>query len=397
MNIKKLIRKTAELIFQSKWYPNKKIVLESIPDLSCQSYPVFEYMLKIGLNNEYRLIWLVDDKNKYKNVCIKNVSFQNFIPQNVFQKLKRFYTMCTARAFLYDHRHIGKIFDKQLLVFLRHGTFIKSRLKHAKDNEFNESDLFVNTGKFFDKIDSEQLRIPAENVINTGFPNDDYLFETTDYAKIMFPDDEYRKIILWMPTFRQNKAKNADNNQRVDSNFDFPLGLPCLYTQEDCIEINNLLKDNKMLLVLKPHPAQDMSFIKEFNLENFRIIKDSDIEEKGIQLYQFLGSTDAMITDYSSVYYDYLLTGKSIGLTIDDYDEYAEKTGFAVNYFEMIIGHYVKNKDDMKEYLMTVSNGIDEYVEARERIKNIVYDYPDNRSTERVYNEIMKAIDKRYS
>ena len=77
--------------------------------------------------------------------------------------------------------------------------------------------------------------------------------------------------------------------------------------------------------------------------------------------------------------------------------EYAEKTGFAVNYFEMIIGHYMKNKDDMKEYLMTVSNGIDEYVEARERIKNIVYDYPDNRSTERVYNEIMKAIDKRYS
>ena len=44
----------AENIFQSKWYPNKKILLESVPDLSCQTYPVFQYMLNQGLNKEYK-------------------------------------------------------------------------------------------------------------------------------------------------------------------------------------------------------------------------------------------------------------------------------------------------------------------------------------------------------
>ena len=75
MKVKRIIRKMAESIFQSKWYPNKKILLESDPDLSCQTYPVFEYMLKQGLIKKYKLIWLVYDKKKYKDVHIKNVKF----------------------------------------------------------------------------------------------------------------------------------------------------------------------------------------------------------------------------------------------------------------------------------------------------------------------------------
>lgn len=383
-------------IFQANWYPNKKILLESVPDLSCQSYPVFEYLLEHGFNREYKLIWFVYDKKQFKDMHIKNVSFQNFEPKNIFEKIQRFYTLCTARAILYDHRYIGKIFEKQLLIFLRHGTFIKSRLLHAKEDEVNESDLFVNTGVFFDEIDSNQLRIPKENAIHTGFPNDDYLFETKDYAKIMFPEEDYDKIILWMPTFRQHKAK-TENGQRIDSKFDFPLGLPCLYSKEDCEEVNRILKENRILLVLKPHPAQDLSFIKDFDLENFKVLYDKDVEAKGIQLYQFLGSTDAMITDYSSVYYDYLLTEKSIGLTIDDYEEYAETTGFAVDYFKMIIGHYMKSKDEMVEFVLSVAKGEDPLKEKRKEITKIVYDYPDNRSTERVVNEMMKHLKERYS
>ncbi|MBR7070559.1 MAG: CDP-glycerol glycerophosphotransferase family protein [Clostridia bacterium] len=348
------------------------------------------------MNKEYKLIWFVDDKNKFKNVHIKNVSFQNFLPKTPLEKLKWYYTFCTARAMLYDHRHLGKFFEKQILVFLRHGTFIKSRLKHANPTEENQSDLFVNTGRSFDRIDAEQLRLAPEKAIHTGFPNDDYLFDTKDYTKVIFPNEHFDKIILWMPTFRQNKQK-TDSFQRIDSSFDFPLGLPCLYTKEDCMEVNRVLKENNILLVLMPHPAQDLSFIQEFQLDNFRILYDKDIEEKGIQLYQFLGSTDAMITDYSSVYYDYLLTDKSIGLTIDDYEVYAAETGFAVDYFKIIIGEYMKCKEDMVRYILSVAEGRDDLKEQRQKIKEFVYDYPDNHSTERVYNILMDTIKERYS
>lgn len=396
MSFKKALKSAAGKVFQSRFYPNKKILLESIPDLSCQSFPVYEYMLKQGLNREYKLIWLVDDKKKFRDIHVKNVSFQNFEPQNIFQKIQRFYTLCTCRAMLYDHRHIGKIFEKQLLVFLRHGTFIKSRLKHANVHEVNESDLFVNTGKSFDQIDAEQLRLSADKVIHTGFPNDDYLFEEKDYRTVMFPDEHFEKIILWMPTFRQNNNK-SNGVQRIDSEFEFPLGLPCLYAKEDCEEVNRVLKEKNILLVLKPHPAQDLSFIKDFQLDHFRVLYDTDVAEKGIQLYQFLGSADAMITDYSSVYYDYLLTDKSIALTVDDYEEYAEKTGFAVDYFKLIVGEYLKNKEDFIRYIEHVADGTDELREKRRETRDFVYDYPDNHATERVYNILMQQLKERYS
>ena len=49
---------------------------------------------------------------------------------------------------------------------------------------------------------------------------------------------------------------------------------------------------------------------------------DEYLKEKEIKLNQILSATDALITDYSSIYYDYLLTDKPIGLTINDIDEF---------------------------------------------------------------------------
>ena len=44
-----------------------------------------------------------------------------------------------------------------------------------------------------------------------------------------------------------------------------------------------------------------------------------------------LGSSDALITDYSSVYFDYLLLDKPIGFTVDDMELYIKDRGFIFN------------------------------------------------------------------
>ena len=197
MSIKSFIRKTAEKVFQSNWYPNKKILLESIPDMSCQTYPVFQEMLKRGLNKEYKLIWLVTDKNDYKDVHIKNVRFMNYSLRNAFERMQRLYTLCTSRAMLYANRYIGKIFDKQLFMYLQHGTSYKSRLLHCREDENNESDYCICLAPFFVKYDSlESGGIPEEGFIITGYPRNDYLFEDVDYVSKLYPDSSYRKVIL---------------------------------------------------------------------------------------------------------------------------------------------------------------------------------------------------------
>lgn len=393
MNLKKEIRRGAERIFQASWYPNRKIILESIPDLGSQTYPVFEYMLSQGFNNKYKMIWFVTDKNKYKNTKIKNVSFQNIQPQNFFQKVERLYTLCTCRAMLFSHRYIGKELDKPCYFFLKHGSFIKSRLKHRNVNETNDSDFFINTSPFWDEIEVQQHPyFTKEQAIHTGYPTNDYLFDRGDYRHTVFPDADFDKLIVWLPTFRLNTDK-----KRVDSKFDFPLGIPILYTLEQMEKLNDVLRSHRVYLAIKPHPAQDVSVIKAQNFSNFGVFYDDNLSKANVHLYQLLASSDAMITDYSGVYYDYLLTDNSVGLTIDDYEEYKETTGFAIpDYFELVKGEYIRDIEDLKRYVISVAEGQDPYKEEREKVKNMIYDYCDAKSSERVYCKLLEEIEHRY-
>ena len=393
MSIKKAIKKLAEKVFQSSWYPNKKILLESVPDLSCQTYPVYQEMLRRGLNKEYKLIWLVTDKSDYKDVHIKNVKFMNYQPRNAFERAQRMYTLCTSRAMLYANRYIGKIFDKQILFYLQHGTSYKSRLKHAREDENNESDFCICLAPFFVKFDSlESGGIPEEGFVITGYPRNDYLFEKHNYIKDLYPNSNYKKVILWMPTFRK-----TDNSNRIDSFFDFPLEIPCLYTEEDCKRLNDVLIEENILLILKPHPGQKLTAIKNLNLSNFVTLYNDELSEKSIQLYQFIGSTDALITDYSSVYYDYLLTGEPIGLTVDDFEEYSKTTGFVFdNVFDYIIGEHILNCDDYIKFVRNISENEDELKEKREEMNKLFNANKDADSAKRVYDFLFSQLSKRY-
>ena len=393
MNVKRIIRKMAESIFQSKWYPNKKILLESVPDLSCQTYPVFEYMLKQGLNKKYKLIWLVYDKKKYKDVHIKNVKFENFTPKNRWEKLCRMYRLCTSRAMLYSNRYIGKIFDKQLLVYLIHGTALKARSLHRCSDAVNECDVCISLADFLIPLEAAQSDGIEESKFKvTGYPRNDCIFDSEDYTKRIYPNHSYSKVILWMPTFRK-----ADSSDRVDSTFDFPLEIPCLYTVEDCKKLDETLQENNVLLVLKPHPAQKLKAIKELGLKNFVLLYNDELDKYDVQLYRFVGSTDALITDYSSIYYDYLLTGNPIGLTVDDFDTYSKDTGFVYeNVFDHIIGEHILNVDDFIAFIKNVAEEKDVLKAEREQATTKFHKYSDARSTERVYNLFIEELNKRY-
>lgn len=393
MSIKKTIKKLAEKIFQSNWYPNKKILLESVPDMSCQTYPVFQEMLKRGMNDEYKLIWLVTEKNAFKDVKIKNVKFKNYQPKNVFERIDRWYLLLTSRAMLYANRYIGKIFDKQLFIYLKHGTSLKSRLMHCNPDEKNESDYCIALSELFIQYDVLELGGLEENqLIITGYPRNDYLYEKKDFISLVYPDNSYSKVILWMPTFRK-----FDNSNRIDSHFDFPMEIPCLYSKEDCIKLDDELRERNMLLILKPHPGQKLTSIKKLGLSNFVTLYNEELDSKGIQLYQFIGSTDALITDYSSVYYDYLLTEKMIGLTVDDFEDYKKDTGFVFdNVFDYVIGEHIVDCDSFITFIKNVYTGNDTLKEERKKANELENAYHDNRSSERVCDFIFQELNKRY-
>jgi CDP-glycerol glycerophosphotransferase (TagB/SpsB family) len=82
-------------------------------------------------------------------------------------------------------------------------------------------------------------------------------------------------------------------------------------------KIDYKLKKNNSLLILKFHINT-----KHNSLNNIKDLSNIIIYDDNIDLYSFLPFTDILITDYSSIYYDYLLLNKQTILYVFDIDRY---------------------------------------------------------------------------
>lgn len=123
--------------------------------------------------------------------------------------------------------------------------------------------------------------------------------------------DKYNKSYIYMPTWR-------------DANVNFMGGL-----EKDLCAINSLFKEKNYLLLLKCHPNTPSSALSIFsNMSNILVIANKS------DVYPLLPFTDGLITDYSSIMFDYVIVDKPIYLYLFDYDEYLEKS--RPSYFDLL-------------------------------------------------------------
>ena len=145
-----------------------------------------------------------------------------------------------------------------------------------------------------------------------------------------------------------------------------------------------------MLLVLKPHYGQDISRIKEVNLSNIRFIDEEFFEKNGISSYEFVASCDAMITDYSSIYFDYTLCDRPIAAVWEDLEEYKQKPGLIDNYeFYMSGAEKLYNIDDLIGFVQRIGDDIDLLVSERRKIRDISNYSTDGKNASRVVDFIV--------
>ena len=92
-----------------------------------------------------------------------------------------------------------------------------------------------------------------------------------------------------------------------------------------------------------------------------------------------------MITDYSGIYYDYLLTDKIIGFTTDDFEKYKEEKGFVFeNPKEYMAGENIENIKDLYTFIDNVITNNDIYKKKRNKMKTLFNKYADDKSSERL-------------
>lgn len=341
-----------------------------------------EAMLVHFINNnytkKYKIYCLLAEpkvyESKYKN---ENIYFVSGILSSIFHLLSSKYIFHTHSLSVVAF----KACRNQKIFNLWHGSPLKRMGNYKKDSKkpvgARSDNYLLVTSKFFIPISMESYGHTEEQIFLGGNPRNDLLFSDKNCKEILGINNQYDKIILFMPTFRKSKIIN-----RIDSTSDFPI-----ISSKNISEINSFLKENKVLLVIKPHPYQnDIEFL---NLEFTNIIKftNEDLAMKNVLLYELLGQVDALVTDYSSVYFDFLLTQKPIGFVLDDIEEYKDKRGFVVeNPMNLMPGEKIYNEEDFLRFIKNICAGIDNYKEERRRINDLANKYQDNKNCERILN-----------
>lgn len=364
-------------------FPIKNIIiLESLPTLTDNAKVLYDYLIKHKYNKNYQIIWFCDqrfrDKLQTKNVkCI--CVWSKFRKLSFIGAIKYFHYLKNAKYIFYCNRGLHKFNKKSTTVYLGHGLPLK-KLKDLKVVS-PKVDWVISPSKFIQEVYEEQLNIAKEKIINLGLPRNDTMFNyKKTKRKFDFLNKENEKIILWLPTFRDNAAY-----KRRDTTFIYPLGIPIIYDTDNLNKLEKYLKERNIILLIKPHPVQDLTKIKEINLKNIKIIYDNDLKRNNISLQEFMFYTDSILTDYSGVYYDALISDKPIGFTIDDFKEYQETRGFPFdNPLDKMAGEKIKNIKELQEHINNIYNNVDKYQEDRKKMLHLFYDNIDGLACERI-------------
>ena len=362
------------------------ILLESNPDYSDNTYYVFKELLNQKINENCKLVWFVKDEKMFEDIKIKNVEFIGN-QTSFFKSFKLKYYHLFAKCIVDCNKYIKKMNKEQYRIYLTHG----SPAKMAPNYWFKSGkiDSFVVTSEFWKNVtrniygDSDLI----ENYLISGLPRNDN-FLKNEKLKVFFEEIEREKTILWLPTYRQHKDV-SDKDFQVDANFEF--GIPCFANTEEARKVDEVLKEKNVLLILKPHPAQDLSKIKDLGCTNIKIINDSYFEEHS-NLYEYLPLVDALITDYSSVYFDFLLADKPIGLAIPDLETYTKTFEMPYDYNQTVIGEKILTNEDLIKFIFNVANNDDIMKQERNKVKIIYHKNVDDKAAYRVVELLKEKI-----
>ena len=348
------------------------IIIESHNDFDENGGAFYNYLIKHNYNKKYKIVWLL--KHKTPKSLPKNVySFPLYGPS-----WKREFIISRAKYILTDQDCIGSNRKEQISVYLTHGGFGLKKWRGKLTLPGNLSYALM-TSKALTSVERYNDGIENTTVksIILGFPEHDTIYKKSDMEINKITKKRFSKTILWMPTFR--KGLDGRNDTTAENN----LGIPIINDLNEYEKLNNYLVQNNALLIIKIHPMQDLSTVKIHSLSNIIVLKGKEVKRMNLNSYSLMKDTDALISDYSSAAYDYMHLNRPIGFTMDDVDDY--KLGLIVDNPERLIGgKVIKNNVEFLEFIQEILDGKDTYKAKRNHVFDIVFDYHDGNSCERL-------------
>lgn len=362
------------------------ILFESLPLYSDNTKYVYDEIIKRESFKDYKFFWLLSEYMKInredipKGIQVLGTTADDSVLKRFFNRIKRTYYEAVAKVIIVCNEYPNLKNPRAYCIDLSHGTAMKDCSNHY--NMPNYIDVSMCISSYLLKYDAHNNNCSEDKLMPLGFARNDDLFgEKNDLNKVF--NKKFSKSIYWMPTYRQHKLGDSYSS----------ISFPIIYNEEIAQEINACAKANDVLIICKPHPVQDLSSIAQVKLSNLLFIDNEFFLKNNITNYELLRSVDSLITDYSSVYYDYLLCDKPIGLCWDDFEEYNQNEGFVIDTDVIFAGgEKIYNAKEFCDFLIRIANGQDNLKTERAKITELCHDHRDNQSTNRIVDFIEEKL-----
>ncbi|MEA3186055.1 MAG: teichoic acid glycerol-phosphate transferase [Ilumatobacteraceae bacterium] len=201
-----------------------------------------------------------------------------------------------------------------------------SPLRLAFLDRFHTPDFLLSTSSFITtRCFAPAFRMPPERCLEFGYPRTDHFRDpsSADARQLLALPRGVNEVVGYFPTWR-------------DDGYDFLGGSGFSFDR-----LNEALVEGNRFLLFKAHPNFSNIAPKESSWSNIRIL------DATADLYQVLPACDVLVTDYSSIAYDYLLLDRPIVYFVPDHDRYVRHRNVYFSFEEMAVGPVILECEDL--------------------------------------------------
>ena len=230
----------------------------------------------------------------------------------------------------------------------------KDKKLALKMNMHKNYDYVISSSKRTSLVFSKAFGVKLNKILNYGTPILDYIYYKNNYKEKEIKNKynlNDKKIIVYLPTYRKDEI--------------------------DYKKIVNQIDFDKYQLVIKKHPVDH----SEIDAQNIIVIKEYIAED-------IISIADYVISDYSNVVFESLLSRKKTYCYIYDYEKYRKEFGFNIDLKkEFSKFSFLEFSDIMKE----IENDNYDYKEAQRFLNKYIENF-DGRSIDRINNFLLKLL-----
>ncbi len=355
----------------------KQLVFINRQFVSANNLAFFVYCV----DNHLPAVLLTDNKQHYQRMRTRA------LPVYLLQQWQSWLILAVARYVIVDQGSAADILkltgSEQKKIQLWHGVPLE-RMNRLSDIEY---DYFISTAK---QVSDDTFRkiFSARQYLVTGYPRNDVLLQEhhADRRLVLTDMSLYQKakdcflhsnsrVIVYMPTFRESDFGSGDSQLQH-------LGL-------NLRQLDKFLQQIDAICIIKLHPFVSV-FYKDMQSElqatNIFLFPPQD------DIYPVLKYTHLLITDYSSVYADFLLLDRAIVFYLYDHGFCSKMAhGYLYDYDSVTPGEKVYSQPDLQQAIKQHLNGRDDYKKQRQLIRKKFFEHVDAKSSQRLCAAILQS------